>query len=367
METLSRHDLLALNKAIGEIYTARDLASFHAAVFRSIREMIAYEFCSFNDVRLTPTHFLKIFPSSHDQACILQKLLPVFNDCIHEHPLIPQFPLAHVFKTTDAVSIKKFKSTTLYNEYYRHLGTEMQIGFSMPTGHDMVSILALSRNAADFSERDRLLLAQLKPHLINAMRNVTELGRVMLERDLLHTGMETERQGAILLQSDGMILCISSLAQELCGKYFRAAFAEGDTLPVTLLHWFNTEINAFWKIGTATKSLQRVERDPLVVEMAGKKLKIRLFSAPATGEYVLFLVESDPALLLHSMRKYGLSSRETEVLNWLAQGKTNVEVATILKMSKRTADKHLENIFDKLGVGTRAAAIAIMRRESALF
>ncbi|MCH8180363.1 MAG: response regulator [Proteobacteria bacterium] len=57
-----------------------------------------------------------------------------------------------------------------------------------------------------------------------------------------------------------------------------------------------------------------------------------------------------------------LTPRETEVLTWLARGKTNRDIAEILGMSHRTVNKHLEHIFEKLGVETRAAAAALASR-----
>ncbi|MBX3608215.1 MAG: response regulator transcription factor [Piscinibacter sp.] len=58
-----------------------------------------------------------------------------------------------------------------------------------------------------------------------------------------------------------------------------------------------------------------------------------------------------------------LTPRETEVLSWIAKGKTNRDVADILGMSPRTVNKHLEHVFEKLGVETRAAAAALASRE----
>jgi DNA-binding CsgD family transcriptional regulator len=57
---------------------------------------------------------------------------------------------------------------------------------------------------------------------------------------------------------------------------------------------------------------------------------------------------------------FGLTRRETEVLSWVAQGKSNFDIATILGASPRTVQKHLERIFQKLGVETRTAAAAKM-------
>lgn len=57
-----------------------------------------------------------------------------------------------------------------------------------------------------------------------------------------------------------------------------------------------------------------------------------------------------------------LTPRETEVLSWLAKGKTNRDIGEILGMSPRTVNKHLEHVFEKLGVETRAAAAALASR-----
>lgn len=54
----------------------------------------------------------------------------------------------------------------------------------------------------------------------------------------------------------------------------------------------------------------------------------------------------------------GLTIREREVLDWLAGGKTDRDIAEILAISHRTVHKHLQRIYDKLGVENRTAAVA---------
>jgi len=56
--------------------------------------------------------------------------------------------------------------------------------------------------------------------------------------------------------------------------------------------------------------------------------------------------------------RFGLTQREAEVLLWLSRGKTNRDISEILGMKPRTVNKHLEHIFEKLGVETRTAAAA---------
>lgn len=53
-----------------------------------------------------------------------------------------------------------------------------------------------------------------------------------------------------------------------------------------------------------------------------------------------------------------LTSREREILAWVARGKTNREIAAVLYLAPGTVRKHLDNVYAKLGVGNRAGAVA---------
>ena len=57
-------------------------------------------------------------------------------------------------------------------------------------------------------------------------------------------------------------------------------------------------------------------------------------------------------------RAFALTSREAEVLLWISRGKPNRDIGEILSISPRTVNKHLEQVFVKLGVENRAAAAA---------
>lgn len=59
------------------------------------------------------------------------------------------------------------------------------------------------------------------------------------------------------------------------------------------------------------------------------------------------------------LEKLGLTPREAEVLFWVARGKTNDEIATVLGIGLTTVKKHLESTFAKLGVENRTSAAAM--------
>jgi DNA-binding CsgD family transcriptional regulator len=79
------------------------------------------------------------------------------------------------------------------------------------------------------------------------------------------------------------------------------------------------------------------------------------------GEYLLLLKKCASEWNLESLKEaLGLTFREAEILMWISRGKTNKEVGLILESSHRTVNKHLEHIYEKLGVTTRAAAVAMV-------
>lgn len=88
------------------------------------------------------------------------------------------------------------------------------------------------------------------------------------------------------------------------------------------------------------------------------QLVARRFAEPGRNDLITFVLEErdtppGPAALL----RLGLTAREAEVLYWIAQGKSNPDIATILGASVRTVHKHVEHIFQKLGLETRNAAM----------
>ena len=98
-------------------------------------------------------------------------------------------------------------------------------------------------------------------------------------------------------------------------------------------------------------------------EAPGRKVEFALIGQMAEDEFLLRIVEQD---INHDMERLQarvkLTRRETEVLLWLARGKSNRDIAQILNVSYRTVNKHLEQMYPKLGVETRTAAVAIAIR-----
>lgn len=118
--------------------------------------------------------------------------------------------------------------------------------------------------------------------------------------------------------------------------------------------------------------LQKWLRDALAAKASGqpmpalsignerRRLSITVIESSADNEWLGVLREdSGEADIAALVAAHGLTLRQAEVLHWVVKGKTSRDIGEILGSSPRTVDKHLEHIFDKLGVETRTAAASI--------
>lgn len=95
----------------------------------------------------------------------------------------------------------------------------------------------------------------------------------------------------------------------------------------------------------------------------GMEIDLVLLESDQPGEVLLKLTEvREDGKIAALQKQAGLTRREAEVLLWVSYGKTNKTISEILGISPRTVNKHLEQVFRKLGVETRAAATAIAVR-----
>ncbi len=104
----------------------------------------------------------------------------------------------------------------------------------------------------------------------------------------------------------------------------------------------------------------RIESGGMAAFPGNEQLRLQYMGKLGPNEFLLRLAKDSGAdAPAEFSSELGLTAREGEVLSWLSKGKTNRDIAQILGLSPRTVDKHLEQIYSKLGVENRTAAAAI--------
>lgn len=152
--------------------------------------------------------------------------------------------------------------------------------------------------------------------------------------------------GRFLLATDlqGRVKWCTPKARELLGELSPADPAQAPALPASMIR----QLLALRQDNGGAQCLLTIGNHQLECVMLSPigpdELLFRLSECRSTNEQSIL------------QQQLGMTVREAEVLLWLSRGKSNREMGQILGISPRTVNKHLEQIFIKLGVENRASA-----------
>ena len=185
------------------------------------------------------------------------------------------------------------------------------------------------------------LIARIRVHLANARQ--THSARAALDAAGRYL-LSANRAGRVLWSTPQATTLLTALSAASPGDSF--------TLPEPVRRWLEGRNGD----GTGGE-MAAVE---VSVEGSPRRLKLSYVGQIGPEELLLRIVEDSgipPEQVLKA--KLNLTLREAEVLVWLARGKANRDIGEILGLSPRTVNKHLEQIYAKIGVENRAAATAL--------
>ena len=183
------------------------------------------------------------------------------------------------------------------------------------------------------------MLARIRVHLANA--RMTQSAQ---------TALDVSGRFLMAVSGQGKIMWATPQAQKLLSDNLPAGAGDELVLPEPMLQWLDQA-----QKGKAGAKTARPRLFP-----NNEALRLQYMGKLGPNEFLLRLAKDSGASLPQEFsRDLGLTSREGEVLSWLSKGKTNRDIAQILGLSPRTVDKHLEQIYSKLGVENRTAAAAI--------
>jgi DNA-binding response OmpR family regulator/DNA-binding CsgD family transcriptional regulator len=197
-------------------------------------------------------------------------------------------------------------------------------------------------------------------YIVKPIRPPEVLARVDLQltqaRNLrrVESALNNSPFSALAIDSSGSITWVTPGAirwlDEFLQKHLLTSSTEvGSPLPKPMIEWVRQ------CLAVAEKS------ETFESYRSGVRFLANITPCLSAGEYLLVLDKHSGEWDLDVVRNsLGLTFREAEILMWISRGKTNKEVGIILGTSPRTINKHLEHIFEKLGVVTRAAAVSMV-------
>jgi DNA-binding CsgD family transcriptional regulator len=279
-----------------------------------------------------------------------------FDRHFSEHPLVryhSTHPRGPTQRITDCVSLRAFRGSPVFADYYGRIGVNHVMALPLRIDRTTVVSVVFNRGGENFDDADRAVIDVLRPPLTALYRSTmaraeARLGQASLQGIAARAGWYTAR-----VTDDGRLLDASAGTVHVLRHFFRdaPAGAHGQA-PAALRRWLGRR-----SVNWGLDWLHPGAGAPYVTERGGWKLTVHFLAdplAPERGE--MLMLRERAALTPDELAGLPLTPRERDVLAILAAGKTNDEIAAVLAISPRTVQKHLEHVFDKLGVETRMAA-----------
>lgn len=198
------------------------------------------------------------------------------------------------------------------------------------------------------------LLARMTVHLSNARLTSSA-----------YNALDSTGQHLFSVNTQGAVQWATPQTLALFARAGASEAWQKTELAAALKDWLSPETSRSRQANQTLALTVTSSAGPLTQE---KKLTVTFIRHINADEKLLKLSECNETSGEDMLReKLDLTKRESEVLTWISQGKTNWETAQILQMSPRTVNKHLEQIFKKLNVQNRTAAariaISILERD----
>lgn len=165
--------------------------------------------------------------------------------------------------------------------------------------------------------------------------------------------LQLSGQPVAIITPRGGLEWATDSAHRILSRYWPDHHALETRLPRQIQQWMN---QARKKV-CSRKDVAH-EPAPLAIETGQSRLVVRHI---VYGTCAALLFEESESLFdlpVNRLVSLGLTSREAEVLRWLMQGKSNPEIAAILRISQQTVSKLLTRVYRQLGVENRHAAVS---------
>src|ERR1700722_16327007 len=333
-------DTQLLLELVGEAYSFEDLTQFRSGVLDVLNRVVPSDWVAYNEI--TPDETFAGTPPKYDEY--EASLLPIFTAHAHENPLISRTQRTgdgRPYRISDMIDQRTFHATTLYKEFYRHMGIERQVAFSLPSRPQLLVGIALTREHKDYSDREVQLLALARPHLIQAYRNAELSGARAAMLAALEDGLDTLGRHFVVVDSYGRVEFATDGAQRLLGDSHGGVRG----LPEEVRKWISEHRGP------------RPAGEPFVLRGGRGNVLVRLLPSRRQDRRDVLLLEGGTGQLsVAALRGLGLTTRQADTLRCVALGHSPAQAAVEMGIARRTVDKHLQHVYAKLGASSLSQA-----------
>ncbi|MEH3052436.1 MAG: LuxR C-terminal-related transcriptional regulator [Patulibacter minatonensis] len=336
MGGLPERELNGLLELLGEVHHAEDVESFRTGLLDVIPRVLPSHCTAYNEIAPDGSPLVVMVDPVPDAA-----VLASWGEFSWQSPLI-QWHLQHrdprAQRITDVASHEAFRATDLYREVFVPLGVAHQMAVTLPAPPTLLIGLTVA-HPNDYTDAERKLLDLARPHLIQARSNAAARQRVREVLAAVERGLDDAGDAIVVADGRDRIEFATAAGREALALLSAGSGPVASEVPAGLR-------DAGGEGGRPSTELTTAEG----------ALSVRRLT---TGDLAVYVFERRGTRISRALLEgLGLSPREAEVLEQLMGGQSTQATAAALGISPRTVHKHAENLYGKLGVHDRIAAVS---------
>jgi DNA-binding CsgD family transcriptional regulator len=246
--------------------------------------------------------------------------------------------------TTDFMPVEDFHKLDLYQVGLKPLGINQQMCGFLAFMDGSLDVITLHRTRQGFTERERDILNTLHPHLVTSFINAIVCSRAHNSLAQIKAVLDTAPGAYGYFDAHGKVGWLQEKAKAWLQESFPDEALHQELIPDVVQQLVRESLQE----GRTPKQLTRAKANEVLVICLG---------ASPVGGWIMRL-ERKPRTTLPRFRPLPqFSRRKNEVLQWMVEGKRNLEIAQILGLSPRTVEKHVSAILSTFNAENRASAI----------
>lgn len=347
---LSTHDFQRLIRSMQMLEKEVDLWDFPRHAIASTAALLSADMCSYGEVDTASLHAMSV---SDNDTFISAELMASWAKHTLAPELLPYWEttkLLEVVRLSDIVG-NHLERLPIYQEYFRPLDVRYQLAVPISHASGVVVSIGYNRALSDFTDTDRELLRQLAPSLSQAYKRARK-SAAWQQRAVATSELEWRSTACIPLTPRGTLGAVPGYVRRWIADHFGAFPSYSSTLPDQLQAWLSFHLT----LGNSIICESRPDARQIGGRRGDSRLEITLVG-DREGGFRLFVEHVEPIPRAYIVELFKIGEREADVLKWLMRGKTNPEIGQILHISAGTVKTHVQNLFPKLGVGNRVAAL----------
>lgn len=325
----SRFDLARLMTLLAEAHDLDELEPFTPVVLDRVADSLGSDFATYYELESTTRDVLYYVQCSYEAAVITRNVTRIARDDLARHLELWGRNRRGVGAWSDAFPRAVRRRYEVTAEQSDH-GLVDAAWMAFGEGGSRSRWLALHQTR-DFTAAQRDTFSGSRTHVVSLLRHTAARRRFADLMVAVDTDDEEGASGMLVLGESLGVERTSPAARRIVARWFGRL---GSELPEELADWLRSPF----------------PREPLQIERGRERLVVE---TPTRGAIVLR--EEHAA-------SESLTAREREVMGRVADGMSTEEIARALWVTPGTVSKHLERIYRKLGVTSRTAALAAVRR-----